>query len=776
MEVRPFNSVEDGEEDRPNDSPLAKQVDQLGWALTNAIRDFRYKVEDIYDEHGENIEYSEAKYKLEVSSLRAENSKLREMLNLDMAPGMWQNVHFDALVAPDAKPKKIKGGEEQIWAEINGSNAVKAAKREREQHRSESGANSRPAAGEAPIVRKMDSTNCGTGGGSWEQFVAWVPSGAALRCPQPWKPLPHEAFAPGDQLFDLQGSSSKEDGESSSEDEEEGKAKWKVLEVWATTKEELAEMRSHAPLGASDKASRAAATETGDKQKLNSVVPLGAANTRTKSMLEAINSEDWAGDEQGLVHPHSRGRILWDLFSLLLVLLDIIIIPLSLFALPKNWFETATDWTTRLFWTLDIFMSVETGVVLANGEVEMELKFIMKRYLKTWWLVDAFIVGSDWTEFIFEQGGAIDFGRFAKAFRVVRAARLLRLVRMKEVLAQLTERIQSELLSFILNILKLVVALVLWAHVVACVWWGVSGIPDNDESWKHEFGYDKSSVSAQYLVSMHWTLCQFSGGMEEIRPVAIIERFFAVVYWIVAFFFAAITVSVLTSSLVQLHIIGGSQSRQMATLRKFLKQNSISSNLALRVQRSAKHALSGDLTPDAVDLLTVVSDQIRLEMHFEMYSELFRVHPFFAECVREGPQVMRRICHFATSTLLLDSGDVVFSKGEAPSEPKMIFVFRGTLEYVPPTGPSVTLGERQWIAEPVLWTKFVHRGTLTAQSDVKVARLDARKFQDIMDRFKEVFQGSFVPRVYAADFVGYLNNLEKPITDCSSPTECVTLP
>merc|ERR1712159_464967 len=27
-------------------------------------------------------------------------------------------------------------------------------------------------------------------GGSWQQFMAWVPNGAALMNPEPWKPLP----------------------------------------------------------------------------------------------------------------------------------------------------------------------------------------------------------------------------------------------------------------------------------------------------------------------------------------------------------------------------------------------------------------------------------------------------------------------------------------------------------------------------------------------------------------------------------------------------------
>jgi len=315
-------------------------------------------------------------------------------------------------------------------------------------------------------------------------------------------------------------------------------------------------------------------------------------------------------------------------------------------------------------------------------------------------------------------------------------------------------------LFFALEIIKLTIIVISFSHVLGCLWWGIGNV--GGESWSSNWVEGKdlanNDIISRYLISLHWTLSQFSGGLGEITPVGGTERFFIIIVWVIAFMGAAIIASILTSSLVQAHIIGGSQARQLATLRKYLNQNTISKNLALRVQRSAKHAISGDLSPDAVDLLQVVSEQLRLEMHFEMYSDLFRAHPFFDQCIVACAQVMRRINHQATSTLLLDAGDVLFSKGEAPAEPKMYFFFKGTLEYTPPAGDPIVLGERQWIAEPVLWLQWVHRGQLKAISDIKVAKLDARKFQDIMDRFKEVFPPGFNPKVYANDIANALNN------------------
>eukprot|EP00929_Paragymnodinium_shiwhaense_P018346 TRINITY_DN12879_c0_g1_i1.p1 TRINITY_DN12879_c0_g1~~TRINITY_DN12879_c0_g1_i1.p1 ORF type:complete len:763 (-),score=249.83 TRINITY_DN12879_c0_g1_i1:72-2360(-) len=704
---------------------LVKLAEVLGWTLTLAIREFRFKVEEVFDEHSEAMERVESRHKMEVSMLRAENMQLRDMLNSGESPGMFQNVHFEAKPRKEGK-KKPKGAEESLWAEIKG---IKG----------------RMMSGKDP-KDEVTQLKPRPGGGQWESFLAWVPSGAALQCPQPWRPLPCEAFHAPDLIA----------GEPEEEEDEEAQ-QFKVLEVWAASREELQRLRTTLQAEHTDAVVPTGGAAAGTKAKMRQTVALARANSSIDKVAKKTKKLE-------LLNPQSGPRVSWDICSLLLVVFDMVAIPLAVFPLGESSFLAAMDWVTRLFWTLDMPMSICTGVTLPNGTVVKDFKFVVAKYMKTWLMLDMFIVGSDWMEFFLGLSGDSDesggIGRVARTFRIVRAARLLRLVRMKEVLSAITERVQSEQLSFILSFLKLMAALVMTAHIMCCLWWWVGTQGDTKSaSWSKMYGFDSKAVEAQYLMALHWTLSQFSGGMEEVRPISTAERLFVILFWIAAFFMAALVASVLTSSLVQLHIIGGSQSRQLATLRKYLNQNAISSNLAVRVQRSAKHAVSGDLAPDAVDLLTVVSEQLQLEMHFEMYSELLRIHTFFEACIKEGVQVMRRICHFATSTVLLDKGDVVFSKGEAPGEPKMYFMFRGTAEYVHPQ-QTVTIEQRQWVGEPVLWTKWSHRGTLTTTSDCKLAKLDARKFMDIMDRFKELFQERFSPKVYAADYVEQLNKAE----------------
>jgi len=214
-------------------------------------------------------------------------------------------------------------------------------------------------------------------------------------------------------------------------------------------------------------------------------------------------------------------------------------------------------------------------------------------------------------------------------------------------------------------------------------------------------------------------------------------------------------------------MIKGHQSQSMSTLRKYLKQNSISSNLALQVQRSAHHAISGDLTPEAVELLHVVSEPLCVEMHFEMYAPILRQVPFLDVYSDFASQAMRKVCHTGMAPVLLAAGDEVFCEGEAPTAPKMYIVVKGNMEYEDDTGEVVPVLEKMWISEANLWTNWTHHGTLTATNDVKLAALDAKTFADVAGQYSRgIAPGSNQdPTAYAKKFVAFINENRDDVND-----------
>jgi hypothetical protein len=255
------------------------------------------------------------------------------------------------------------------------------------------------------------------------------------------------------------------------------------------------------------------------------------------------------------------------------------------------------------------------------------------------------------------------------------------------------------------------------------------------------------------MLSLHWSLAQFQGGMDEFVPQNFRERLFAILVFILAWLTAAFFVSLLTSSMTRLHILSSHQSRQLNVLQKFLKQNMISDRLALRVHRNATHGLTEKqrLMPEhEVELLHMVSDPLRVEIHFEMYSPVVEVHPFFQHYVFECPQVMRKVCHSATSMLLVTSGDVIFNAGEAPLNPKFYIACSGLFEYLPFNGDKQEVHEEDWLSEAALWSRWFHHGTLKSLCDGRLAVLDAKAFQEIVGQFEHTI---YDPKSYATLYV-----------------------
>merc|ERR1712032_1566621 len=102
--------------------------------------------------------------------------------------------------------------------------------------------------------------------------------------------------------------------------------------------------------------------------------------------------------------------------------------------------------------------------------------------------------------------------------------------------------------------------------------------------------------------------------------------------------------------MTQLNILANEKVTKMSMLRKYLQQNTITYRLTLRVQRNAQHALleQQNYIPEAhVELLELVSEPLRIELHSELYGRILRNHPFFEEYIEACPHIMQKVCHVA---------------------------------------------------------------------------------------------------------------------------------
>eukprot|EP00928_Gymnodinium_smaydae_P071003 TRINITY_DN54701_c0_g1_i1.p1 TRINITY_DN54701_c0_g1~~TRINITY_DN54701_c0_g1_i1.p1 ORF type:complete len:929 (+),score=174.31 TRINITY_DN54701_c0_g1_i1:125-2788(+) len=777
--------------------------------------------------HADDVRRTDADHRLEVAQLTAENAFLREKLSVltTTLPSLYQEILVSQVKEAKAQNKRSKGmGGKSTLLQNSGRQGRRGSSRSRNspedrkktQPQKSSSMTSTVTSGgrkkggaqiEASTVNLKPPPGPYEAEGSWQSIVCWVP--AALKPPEPWQSITPDvkeaivqlANNPSGALDDKnkkQRPASKQhtsvpsihvksehhlapmgvvpgtvpspsdqfDDAGSEDSEDVKKLEYESLPNWSELWDKVDEAKNVCACGQMFPSPDAMFCKNcGAKRHMPSQAGRNMASTRgVVEIPEGLSVEDFKEERCCLViHPQSRPRIAWDLFSMFLVFYDLIAIPLLVFEF-ENLFLTTMDWVTRLFWTLDVGASILTGVMMRDGTVRYDMKFIFCRYCKTWMALDFIIVSTDWLELALIkldiQVGV--FGQLTRATRAVRCVRLLRLLRMKEVMEVIHERIQSDKVMLIVKILRLIAFMAAFGHVGGCSFWGIGSLNEGN-SWILEGRYMEMPPSNRYLASMHWSLTQLSGGGNPIRPMNSLERIFANFFFVFGFLCGAMIVSSITSSITQSHIIKCNQSQSESALRKYLKQNAIPSNLALRMQRSAQHAISGDLAPEAVELLSVVAEPLRMEMHYEMYNAVLSSHALFQKYSDNCHHGSRQLCHRAMRALLVITGDEIFVEGESPIEPCTYFVLKGKLNYVQetiqPTDPTrlnsrgavipvppasaeegTEVGEKNWIAEPVLWTQWVHQGTLTASSDVKLACMSADKFFQIGSRYSSMHE------------------------------------
>lgn len=492
------------------------------------------------------------------------------------------------------------------------------------------------------------------------------------------------------------------------------------------------------------------------------------------------------------LRPDSVTRIIWDSLSMILVLYDVIVLPLHFLELPEDDpFLSTMAWITRLFWTLDMFVSICSGYIQNNGDMVLRPKLIVLHYLKTWFLLDIFVVTIDWVELWGGSSSASStsdaararFIRGSRGFRALRMLRLLRILRVRNLvlLSGILElnSVNSEKLQLGVSVLKIVTGLLMMAHFIGCLWYGLGEATADaySRSWTLTNSLQEAGLAEKYIASIHWSCAQLVGGMDEFVPAHPLERFFAVSVLIFTFMVSLFVLSNLTTAMTKLFLLSQEHEEGMRTLRTFLCQNRISTGLASRIALSVKHSLSAkaNIPHSEVSLLQNVSALLQSELYLVIYGRTLMHHVFFSKYTELCPQVMRKVCTLAISTATVMKGDIVFEEGEQPEHPAMYILADGSMVYLSYTGqigkisnPGCDFSACHYISEATLWTTWVHMGTLKAiDPQVSLLVLDAYKFQQLAMEFLHT---NMDPKIYATNFVKLLNRRiaeKEVITDIS---------
>ncbi|CAE7250845.1 Hcn4 [Symbiodinium sp. CCMP2592] len=477
--------------------------------------------------------------------------------------------------------------------------------------------------------------------------------------------------------------------------------------------------------------------------------------------------------------PNAPIRLSWDVASMILISYDVWWIPLQCFDPAEDTFTTLMGWVSLIFWTLDMVATLLVGY-FDDGELVLSPKRIACRYLRTWFLPDLIVVLPDWfTRLVDPEGGdgLATVARMIKGFRAIRILRLLRLLKLQRLMNMVYDLIDSEYMFIVFTMIRLIVAITVLNHVIACIWYLVgyltmeAGMPN----WLEDTGLRNvytSEFAWKYLTSLHWSLTQFTPASMDVSARNEYERIMSI---LVLFFslvaFSSIVGSV-TNSMTALRNMSGDSKKQFWLLRRFLNHKKIGKTTSARIIRFLEHQTAnqqGDVNPGSITILTLLSEPLKNLLAYELSKKHVENHPFFCHLEHEMSPILVKLCDTVLRTIDLASEDVVFHPGEEGE--KMYFVKSGHLEYMLPNGEVLRprLLQKAWLAEAVLWTTWWHRGEFKASTPSELAIIKPGPFNEVMKMHPRPWS---LCRRYAEVFVKFLNQTDhKILTDVISQAD-----
>jgi len=472
--------------------------------------------------------------------------------------------------------------------------------------------------------------------------------------------------------------------------------------------------------------------------------------------MVALDSKTHRG--RCIFDPSGIERIAFDMLAMLFLLYDLCLTPVTIaWDFPMSGWLLYCTAAVAVFWTLDMMMTLRTAYY-HSGKLETRPAMIFRRYARTTFVLDLFIVCVDWltvfanTIFPEEQAGenpeviGAKLVRFSKATRVVRIVSVTRVVRIQVYLEHLGDRLHGGSSSkYVGDMARLIVIIVWINHIMSCTWFYIGRVTvgDTGTSWLNDPIRDENSPFYsdtlplfQYTTAFHWAITQMTPGSMQVFPRNSLERLFNIFALVFGMIFFSSLISSLSATMVNFRMKSTQTANQMAELRRFLRQADISNKLSLSVQKQANERLMEvkPLMVTDVKALGVLSADVRSELQCQPY--LMR-NGFYRVCQHVEPSVLKSIMVECINFTFYRAGEAAFEAGETAKS--AFFIERGTLEYQQNRKTSkvkrklrVGAHNEIIIAEAALWTFWDYVGTLTAPNPASMLKLDVEKHTKII--------------------------------------------
>eukprot|EP00928_Gymnodinium_smaydae_P065313 TRINITY_DN4847_c0_g1_i2.p1 TRINITY_DN4847_c0_g1~~TRINITY_DN4847_c0_g1_i2.p1 ORF type:complete len:694 (-),score=58.55 TRINITY_DN4847_c0_g1_i2:114-2165(-) len=472
-----------------------------------------------------------------------------------------------------------------------------------------------------------------------------------------------------------------------------------------------------------------------------------------------------------VMNPFCRKRMVWIVLSTLMLQCDFVILSIEVFTPVQEIVHRFFEWSSMIFWSLDIVLSFFTAVYI-KGDLIRNPRIIARQYATTWLPLDLVCTLPDWISLAV---GAINKGgisSFMSITRFVRYFRLFRLLKMRRLAGFLVDALNSPMLSFLARPFMYTIALLIWLHTVACLWFLVGS--SKPRGWLYVNEANEASPAYQYFVAVHWVAAQLQGNVDTAPGKEVGDRAFAVVVILFSIAIISVLIGELTNLLLEFRV----KSQRAQKLSEYLQRHRIPADLAVRVKKHIQLVWkSSPEEPDAErEVLKMLPRKVRRELLFQVRSSSLAGHTVYDFLKESHLLLLERICCDHLRQHYVVANEDIFSAGEVCRMVHVVedgqvaywnstslmsqFYAQASGQRNPERGlesdsPGIAVCHKhEQLCEAVLWTYWKHHGDLVAYSASCLVVLSAADFHIAVRAF---YEASLELRRHAAVFVAHLN-------------------
>jgi len=297
---------------------------------------------------------------------------------------------------------------------------------------------------------------------------------------------------------------------------------------------------------------------------------------------------------------------------------------------------------------------------------------------------------------------------------------------------------------------------------LACLWFAVGRHEADHDGWVYRTGFDDADYSEQYLISLQWSMAQFTPGAPPMSAKRPVERLFNIFVLACSMVFATCFISSITSTMGSVWSVSNYHRTQSVLLRKFLHQSSLPSELGSRITRFVEFVIEyrhKRVHYSRVKYLELLSGPLQLELKVELYKPTILPHTFFAQVESLCPGGLIKICSKAVDQNQFARADTIFECGEVAKE--LTFITTGSGAYRVADGNKEwrrMLRAGMWFSEGALWMEWRRRGDMRSLTTMDVLTVNAAKFADGAGAVLEAYA---LARSHALAFWSVMKRLDR---------------